>query len=263
MTEPTKHRLAAVLRERGLLDMALKAAQGVYDDYESELATPCVQLVTDLKAAGANDLAARAMNGEWDGTTAESEAWFEREGKDLLASDILDKSARRKTKPERPKPWRDQRPDAQAFDEVRITTVPRFKTSGLSGDEWRISAKIQFIRKGHVLHEDRAHTVETAIHALYWRSVEAGEAGKFAPFPGEDDLCDQEGCSERATVTLRKIKDGCGRCGHTKPRESMLGGGITIRRFCDKHKRRGDSSLDDSDDNYEPLAPPHGEGDVM
>jgi len=47
------------------------------------------------------------------------------------------------------------RPDAQAFDEVRITTVPRYKMSGLSGDEWRISGKIQLLRKGRVVAEKR------------------------------------------------------------------------------------------------------------
>ncbi len=40
------------------------------------------------------------------------------------------------------------KPDAQAFDEVRIRTVPRWKESGLSGDEWRISATVEFWRKG-------------------------------------------------------------------------------------------------------------------
>lgn len=40
------------------------------------------------------------------------------------------------------------RPDAQACDEIRIYTVPRYKTSGLSGDEWRISAVTEFYRKG-------------------------------------------------------------------------------------------------------------------
>jgi hypothetical protein len=43
---------------------------------------------------------------------------------------------------------RAQKPDAQAFDEVRIKTVPRYKTSGLSGDEWRISATIQLMLSG-------------------------------------------------------------------------------------------------------------------
>jgi hypothetical protein len=45
------------------------------------------------------------------------------------------------------------RPDAQAFDEVRIVTVPRYKISGLSGDEWRISSHIEFYRKGRKVHE--------------------------------------------------------------------------------------------------------------
>jgi hypothetical protein len=32
----------------------------------------------------------------------------------------------------------------QNVDEVRIATIPRYKTSDISGDEWRISAKIEF-----------------------------------------------------------------------------------------------------------------------
>jgi hypothetical protein len=34
---------------------------------------------------GLNDLAARAMAGDFDATAEESEAWFQREGKDLFA----------------------------------------------------------------------------------------------------------------------------------------------------------------------------------
>lgn len=41
-----------------------------------------------------HDLAARAMNGDFDGTLEESAAWWKREGKDALASDILDKRRR-------------------------------------------------------------------------------------------------------------------------------------------------------------------------
>lgn len=94
MSERTKDRLAKVLRERGLHDMALKAAQGVYDDFESDLINPIMTLVQDCRAAGADDLAAQAMNGDFDGTLEESEAWYRREGKDALFSDILDKRRR-------------------------------------------------------------------------------------------------------------------------------------------------------------------------
>lgn len=148
-----------------------------------------------------------------------------------------------------PKPWHDLRPDAQAFDEVRIVTVPRFKQSGLSGDEWRISAKVTFYRKGNAVHEESMRDVETACNLLGWLHIKACETGHS--LGGDDSHCDQEGCSELATVTYRKVKDGCGRCGHVKPTSSGLGGGVTIRRFCERHRRRGDSSLDDSDDNYE------------
>ena len=44
-------------------------------------------------------------------------------------------------------------PDRQAFDEIRIKTEPRYKQSGLSGDEWRISGKIEFMYKGEVVFE--------------------------------------------------------------------------------------------------------------
>jgi len=44
-------------------------------------------------------------------------------------------------------------PDRQAYDEVRIITVPRYKNSELSGAEWRISAEVQFLHKGVVIFE--------------------------------------------------------------------------------------------------------------
>lgn len=94
MREKTKERLAKLLRERGLHEMALKAAQGVYDDFESNLINPIMTLVEDCRIAGAHDIAAQAMNGDFDGTTEESEAWWKREGKDAFASDILDKRRR-------------------------------------------------------------------------------------------------------------------------------------------------------------------------
>jgi len=80
----TKERLAQVLHAAGLFEMEKAARAGRYDDYEGESATPIVDLVHDLQAAGKSDLAARAMNGEFDATKEEAEAWYEREGKDLL-----------------------------------------------------------------------------------------------------------------------------------------------------------------------------------
>lgn len=84
----TKGKLAQVLHARGLFDLEQEARAGRFDDFESESATPQIDLVQALRSAGVDDLAQRAMNGEWDCTPEEAEAWFQREGKDLLLEDL-------------------------------------------------------------------------------------------------------------------------------------------------------------------------------
>ena len=62
---PTTERLALALELEGAPAQMVDAARaGCYDDFRSESATP--------------------MNGEFDSTQEEAEAWFQREGKDLL-----------------------------------------------------------------------------------------------------------------------------------------------------------------------------------
>lgn len=82
--ERTKDRLTHVLEQAGLWDMARKARDGYYDDYETPIATPKIQLVVDLLTAGRADLADRAKAGEWDATREESDEWWKREGHKLL-----------------------------------------------------------------------------------------------------------------------------------------------------------------------------------
>lgn len=60
-------KLALALHQEGLPDMEAKAREGYYGDFTSPLATPISQLVSDLLAHGKNELAARAMSGEFDG----------------------------------------------------------------------------------------------------------------------------------------------------------------------------------------------------
>lgn len=74
----TSERLAQALHAAGLLEMETKAREGYYDDYKSPLATPITQLVNDLNDAGQFSLAKRAMDGEFDGTKEEGEAWMKR-----------------------------------------------------------------------------------------------------------------------------------------------------------------------------------------
>lgn len=140
------------------------------------------------------------------------------------------------------------RPDAQAFDEVRITTVPRYKTSGLSGDEWRISAKIELFRKGRLVAHRYAGNVQAATAVLPGFFLESVDNG-FGYFAGEGDFCDQEGCSDTATVTYR-LKRIYSRDNPSEWNREVLAG-HELRRFCERHARRGDCGFDDADDNYE------------
>lgn len=144
------------------------------------------------------------------------------------------------------------RPDAQAFDEIRIVTVPRYKQSGLSGDEWRIHAEAQFFRKGRLIFSAGCRDTKTAAGLLYSWYVQACDEGK-GYFAGDGIVCDQEGCSEPATVQYRKLAEYC-HSGH-KGDPSDVG---LYRHFCDGHKTRGDCGLDDADNNYieEPMELP-------
>lgn len=140
------------------------------------------------------------------------------------------------------------KPDAQAFDEVRIVTVPRFKESELSGDEWRISASVQFFRKGQMVHETGGRDIESCCNFMGYFHAKAIDDGK-ALFCGEGEVCDQEGCCAPATVTYKKKFD-YGRDGHKSETRHT-----SIRKFCERHKHRGDCGMDDADSNYEIVTP--------
>lgn len=81
----TKERLATKLEASSAPEwMVTNARNGMYDDFESVSATPIGQLVSDCRKAGLEQLAQRAINGEFDASEAEAEAWYEREGKESL-----------------------------------------------------------------------------------------------------------------------------------------------------------------------------------
>lgn len=65
-------------------EMISKAKMGYYSDYDSPLATPCIQLVEDLGKIKAHELIELAKNGEFDATIEESDEWYKREGRALV-----------------------------------------------------------------------------------------------------------------------------------------------------------------------------------
>ena len=73
---PTTEKLAQALKKAGApAAMIAFAREGKYDDYKSDLANPIMQLVTEARAAGLDDIADRAIGGEFDGQTWEADEW--------------------------------------------------------------------------------------------------------------------------------------------------------------------------------------------
>jgi hypothetical protein len=91
----TKDLLAQELRAAGLPEMADKAATGYYHDFLSPLATPELQLEADLRAIGtpaAEALRKRHINGEFDASNEESEAWAQSpEGQETMRRLVSDR----------------------------------------------------------------------------------------------------------------------------------------------------------------------------
>lgn len=147
---------------------------------------------------------------------------------------------------------RADRPNSQFVDEIRIVTVPRWKESELSGDEWRISARIDFYRKGQVVGSKTARNVEMAARFVDWFLVSGRENGEIDTPNNLGSFCDQEGCSKPWTVRYR-LKERYGRDGKAIPPSKWMEGVTEYRAFCDEHKARGDCGLDDADRNYEAM----------
>ena len=139
-------------------------------------------------------------------------------------------------------------PDFQWFDEIRIVTKPRYKTSGLSGDEWRTSMSILFMKDGNVIGAlPGGRDMEVAIMTLGSRYFEAREEWNSGLTTSDPTVCDQEGCSEPPAVWLR-----CkGRFDRRTGLEMHMAEGGEYRAFCQRHSTRGDCGIDDADRNYE------------
>lgn len=86
-SEPTTERLARALAGEGAPEwMVNKARAGYYDDFKSPLATPEMQLYKDARDNGLDSIAEGVLDGQWDATREESDAWAESpEGQAVIA----------------------------------------------------------------------------------------------------------------------------------------------------------------------------------
>jgi hypothetical protein len=159
-------------------------------------------------------------------------------------------------------------PSYQAYDEVRIETLPRFKSSALSGSEWRIAARTRLLYKGTVEYETYHANVDEAARELVVTLCNAAVARMNVRAPqlhaatdsARDPYCDQEGCAERATTAFRVLSSRCTACGSNAGALHATGP-YGCRYFCARHSTRGEGYLDDTAANYElvagaPPAPP-------
>ncbi len=153
-----------------------------------------------------------------------------------------------------PRPHYERHRDDDIIDEVTFRVVPRYKTSGLSGDEWRVSTVVELKRKGTVIYTRGYHRMgDAAAHLPWllrtWCEMPDEEIPEWMKqIKRDESLCHQPGCAELGTVIYR-IKQRVSREGWPEPADHVYG--EQRRAFCDRHAQRGDCGLEDSDSNYE------------
>lgn len=140
-------------------------------------------------------------------------------------------------------------PDFEVFDKITMEVIPRYKQSGLSGDEWRQHVKITFLFKGEEIHSFGTNSMESACLMLGAELITNTSPIPDKVIKAEDKKCFQPSCCNDATRTFF-IKQLYSDRGEKLDVEDT--GGLTyLRKFCEKHSIRGDCSREDSDDNYQ------------
>jgi hypothetical protein len=158
------------------------------------------------------------------------------------------------------RPFHRRHHDDKIFDEFDLKPEFRYKTSGLSGDEWRVSYVLTIKRKGTVLFQRSYHTPQDAVAHMPWLmrtmlEMEGDDDGfrKEAWVKRIDDdekTCAQPGCAESAAVQykFKEIFAPDGEGPLPKAFDDYVTG------FCSEHSTRGNCGREDSDNNYEKLS---------
>ncbi len=142
--------------------------------------------------------------------------------------------------------------DFESFDRIELSIVPRYKTSGMSGDEWRQHIAVKFYFKGEVVHETGFNGMRNTLMLLGGEWLRAQE-----PIPSRiiemenEGLCDQPSCPNQAEGRFQIKRETSDNGLWLDPEEQRYHS--SYRQFCKRHMRRGDCGREDADDNYEPL----------
>ena len=156
--------------------------------------------------------------------------------------------------------WKPHRDD-DGIDEIRIFVRERYKTSGLSGDEWRFARVMQFMCKGQVVFE-RAFNgsldrVASWVPWMFTDAMESGDMGqRLNDIRDKAGLCMQPGCAEPAVSVYEIIEEFGSQGQRLHPDEASSKWHSHRRRFCQRHLTRGDCGREDSDQNYRVISGP-------
>lgn len=141
-------------------------------------------------------------------------------------------------------------PGFEWIDQITFRTVYRYKTSDLSGDEWRFNIYAEFFFKGQRVHETTFRSMEVASMLLPSILLDLPETTVNQISKLDETTCDEPGCSQRwaGRLQLKRLTASDG--SWLDQSENTL---KYFRKFCLKHIQRGDCSREDADDNYIPL----------
>jgi len=160
----------------------------------------------------------------------------------------------------------DRHEEDHGYDQITFDVVERWKSSYMSGDEWRFTHLIRIWWKGFLIGASGWHSMDSAVRELghllnshneevafqYKTYEDRSERDSLIAFPDPRlyvEYCAQPGCSNFATHTFVKKDKWCvgpGNCGMKQEKR-----GVHAVRYCPKHSHRGDCDLEDADKNLE------------
>lgn len=138
--------------------------------------------------------------------------------------------------------------DWEMFDEITFKVIPRYKTSGLSGDEWRQHVEVTFWFKGVEIMSRGFRDMAAAMAIAPGMLAQAGAPIDEKIIELETTKCFQSSCRNDATTTVLLKRETSERGSYLAPEETQYAD--SFRRFCSVHSRRGDCSREDADDNH-------------
>lgn len=144
--------------------------------------------------------------------------------------------------------------DFEWFDRVTMEVVPRYKTSGMSGDEWRQHGEVVCTFKGFEVLRFGARDMTAAMAMLPGKAIARGDEGVDNGFIArERATCDQPSCQNEPVVWLKPKRLTARDGSYLDMADQHL---QHYRQFCSTHKTRGDCAREDADENYETIPDP-------